>query len=115
MTSMTLARSSIPYPTRQSPTRILQRSSPFTFRHPCGRGFSARAWMAGTIRFFTDLSRRLNSRSAREVMVILYIDLARGSHFLNDFLKRPARFVFAFVCHADQMQVLEQFFVFFDR
>jgi hypothetical protein len=56
------------------------------FQASVGRGLSDKATAAGKIRFFVDRSSRLNSRSAWEVIITSYIDLARVSHLFDNFI-----------------------------
>jgi hypothetical protein len=64
-----------------------------------------------TIRFFVGLSNRFNSRSAREVIMRLYINLAGVTEFFHNFTKRSAGFVFCFLGHPSYMQIFKQLFV----
>src|SRR5436305_14973924 len=97
---------------RQSPTRIRHsRCSLFTLRHPGGRGSFPSARIAVTIRFLTDRSSRLSSRSARDVIVTLYINLSGLAHLFDNLIKRTARLVAAFFVAANQVQVFHQLLV----
>lgn len=75
----------------------------FYFQATVRAWVSASARMAETTRIFTALSRRLSSRSAREVITTLYIDLPGSLHLFYDFIERTARFVLTFVGDADQV------------
>lgn len=71
--------------------------------------------MAVTIRFFIWRSSFFRSFSAARVIVILYIDLAVGSHFIYELKEITFRLVLGCFVYFAQVQILEQFFVFLDR
>src|SRR5205085_5546472 len=60
-------------------------------------------------------SSRFNSRSAREVIVTLYIYLAVGAQFSDQLGEGAARLVLALACDLTHVQVLKHLFVLFER
>ncbi len=65
------------------------------FDAPGGSSASARADLR--TRFLIVLSSRFNSRSAREVMITLYINFTFGTHLGDNFRERTTRFIFTFL------------------
>src|SRR5437588_273559 len=90
-------------------------SSDLTLRQPAGRGFDARSRIAFTTRFLVERSSRFSSRSARKVIVTLYIYLAVGAQFLDQLGEGSARLVPAFAGDLAEMQILKHLLVLFKR